>query len=185
MFGSAMWVMVPAKAPGFQYKSLEEGLIPTRTEIKLRVDVPFQNYATSSNPPNDSLPMYSFNTNELATQQSEEMAKHALDMVRAVPNPYYAYSPYEISQLDNRVRITNLPQECKISIYSLDGKLVRQFTKDQTASNHQTWLDWDLKNNANIPIGSGVYLIHVDAYDLGETTIKWFGMRRPLDLDTF
>lgn len=190
MFGSAMWVMIPSLSKDHEFKSLEEGLIPTRTKIELRVDVPYQTYDAQDRDEQDSeeqdnLPKYSFNTNSLATETSEAMGKTALDMVRAVPNPYYAYSPYENSQLDNRVRITNLPQRCKISIYTLDGKLIRKFNKDQTASNHQTFLDWDLTNAEGTPIGSGIYLIHVDGFELGQTTIKWFGMKRPLDLDTF
>lgn len=184
MFGAGMWVMLPALREGFELKSLEEGLIPTRTEISLRVDVPYET-ASGEVDENDNLPMYSFNTNGLATKVNEEMGKAALDNVRAVPNPYYAYSPYERSQLDNRVRITNLPQKCEISIYTLDGKLVRQFSKDQNEENHQTYLDWNLRNEERVPIGSGVYLIHVDAFELGSTTVKWFGIRRPLDLDTF
>ena len=185
MYGAGMWVMVPALREGFEYKSLEEGLIPTETKVSLRVDVPYETDSTSISSENGNVPMYSFNTNGLATRINEDMGKAALDNVRAVPNPYYAASGYEQSQLDNRVRITNLPQQCEISIYTLDGKLVRQFNKDQTEENHQTYLDWNLRNGERVPIGSGVYLVHVDAGRLGSTTVKWFGIRRPLDLDTF
>jgi len=48
-----------------------------------------------------------------------------------------------------------------------------------------TSIEWDLKNEKNIPIASGVYLIHIDGGALGERTIKWFGITRPIDLDTF
>ena len=185
MYGAGMWVMVPSLREGFEYKSLEEGLIPTETKVSLRVDVPYETDSTSISSENGNVPMYSFNTNGLATLINEDMGKAALDHVRVVPNPYYATSAYEQSQLDNRVRITNLPQQCEISIYTLDGKLVRQFNKDQTEENHQTYLDWNLRNEERVPIGSGVYLIHVDAGRLGSTTVKWFGIRRPLDLDTF
>ncbi len=185
VFGSAMWVMIPTLAEDFNFKSLEKGLIPTKTKIELRVDVPYKTYDTRERENNDNQPKYSFNTDDLATKTNETMGKAALDMVKAVPNPYYAYSSYENSQLDNRVRITNLPQKVEVSIYTLDGKLVRRFSRDQKASNHKTFLDWDLKNSAGVPIGSGVYLIHINGYELGQTTIKWFGMRRPLDLDTF
>jgi hypothetical protein len=42
-----------------------------------------------------------------------------------------------------------------------------------------------LKNDANVPISSGVYLIHVYADGIGERVIKWFGIMRPVDFDTF
>ena len=34
-------------------------------------------------------------------------------------------------------------------------------------------------------ISSGVYLIHISAGNLGEKTLKWFGIMRPVDLDSF
>ena len=37
----------------------------------------------------------------------------------------------------------------------------------------------------NIPISSGLYLIHVDVPDVGERVLKWFGVIRPPDLDQF
>ena len=42
-------------------------------------------------------------------------------------------------------------------------------------------LEWDLKNNKGIPIASGVYLIHVNAYELGTRTLKWLGVNRKFD----
>ena len=51
--------------------------------------------------------------------------------------------------------------------------------------NLSSTLDWDLKNTAGIPIASGIYIIHIDAGALGEKVIKWFGVMRPLDLDSF
>jgi hypothetical protein len=98
-----------------------------------------------------------------------------------VPNPYHGFSKYETSQLDNTVKITNLPPKCKISIYSTNGTLIRQISKD----NSDTWVPWDLRNQYSVPISSGVYIIHIDAGDIGETVIKWFGALRPVDLNAF
>jgi flagellar hook assembly protein FlgD len=132
--------------------------------------------------PNNSYPMYTFNTGDLAVQLSNQtQAENALDLIRVVPNPYYAFSSYEENQLDNRVKITNLPERCTVSIYTTNGTLVRRFKKDES----NTFLDWDLKNHANIPIASGVYYIHIDAPGIGEKVIKWFGVLRPVDLNAF
>ena len=126
-----------------------------------------------------------------------EVADSALDLINVVPNPYYAFSTYETSQLDNRVKITNLPNECTVTIFSIDGKLIRQYkraidtnidiAKGNTTEfvNLDNSLDWDLKNVKGIPIASGLYLIHIEAPDIGERTIKWFGALRPTDLDSF
>jgi flagellar hook assembly protein FlgD len=105
----------------------------------------------------------------------------ALDNINIVPNPYYAFSAYETNKLDNRVKITNLPYVCTVTIYDLNGTMIRQFKKgDPTTS-----IDWDLKNQKNVPIASGAYIIHVNVPDVGEKVLKWFGVMRPIDLDSF
>ena len=91
-------------------------------------------------------------------------------------------SKYETSKLDNRVKITNLPEECTVSIYNLSGTLVRQY---QRTNDPVTALDWDLKNQKNVPIAGGVYIIHVDVPGIGQKILKWFGVMRPVDLDNF
>ena len=132
---------------------------------------------------NEGLPMYSFNLDDLAASiQNDSVASSALDDINVVPNPYYAYSEYETSKLDNRIKITNLPQTCTITIYTVNGNIIRQFQKDDPTI---TSVDWDLKNTASIPVSSGIYVIHVSADGIGEKVIKWMGVMRPVDLDSF
>jgi len=155
--------------------------------IRIRVTKPYaRNFSTSNmkaaNPKNGNWPMYTFSTGDIATiTQSNPVAKSALDLINVVPNPYYAYSAYETDQLDNRVKIINLPEKCTISIYTVNGILVRQITKDEA----KTSVDWDLKNSAGIPIASGIYIFHVKAPGIGEKVVKWFGSLRPIDLNAF
>lgn len=129
--------------------------------------------------------MYNFSTRPIATSYYDETAyDDDLDMIRVVPNPYYAYSSYEPVPLDNRVKITNLPDKCTVTIYTLSGTEIRQFEKD----NAQTFIEWDLKNFSGVPIAGGMYLIHVESEIDGakkERVLKWFGMLRKLDLNTF
>jgi hypothetical protein len=126
--------------------------------------------------------MYTFTTDDIVTETNNtEEAKSALDMINVVPNPYYGFSGYETNQLDNRVKITNLPEKCTVSIYTVNGTLIRQYSKD----NQDTYLDWDLKNFKRIPISGGVYLIHVKVDGVGEKVVKWFGVLRPVDLNSF
>ena len=173
-----MWTSIPLAIPGEEW--LNNDAI-----ISLRVNYPYKKgiYSKGSTvSPNNGLPMYKFNTGDLAIEKgNNETAKNALDIIRVVPNPYYAFSSYEENQLDNRVKITNLPERCTVSIYNTAGVLVRKFKKDEDV----TFLDWDLKNHASIPIASGIYYIHVDAPGIGEKVIKWFGVLRPVDLNAF
>jgi hypothetical protein len=136
-----------------------------------------------SNPQNGNFPMYSFNTNDLAPKNYDKsVAKDALARINIVPNPYYGHSAYEKTRVDNLVKIINLPVKCKIRIYTLAGTLVRTLEKDTDA---QTFTDWDLKNDKNILVASGLYIIHIDAPGIGERIIKWFGVMRPYDLQSY
>jgi hypothetical protein len=46
-------------------------------------------------------------------------------------------------------------------------------------------MDWDLKNQSNITIASGLYIFHIDAPGIGEKIVKWFGVVRPLDVQNY
>jgi hypothetical protein len=111
---------------------------------------------------------------------SQRQIRH-LQLIKVVPNPYYAFSEYETSRLDNRVYITNLPQRCTVKIYTVNGSLVRTLTKDSPTA----FLEWDLQNHARIPIASGMYIMHVNVPDVGEKVLKWLGVMRPADLENF
>jgi hypothetical protein len=136
-------------------------------------------------------PSYSFSTDDIVAQKGKvDVALDAMETIKVVPNPYYGYSSYEINQLDNRVKITNLPQQAVVKIFAVSGALVRTLKKDDSMSS----IDWDLKNDFGIPIASGLYMIHVRArlwdsnageYVEKDKVIKWFGSLRPIDLDTF
>ena len=127
--------------------------------------------------------MYEFSLDEFAAKTSiDSVAQSVLEEINVVPNPYNAFSSYEESQIDHRVKIINLPVKCTVSIYNLNGTLIRQFDRDDETI---TSIDWNLKNTNNVPIASGVYLIHVNAPGIGEKVLKWFGALRPMDLDSF
>jgi hypothetical protein len=171
---SCMWV-------GWPLLEKDQKLLDTEVRISIKVNRSYNRYDTGSSE-NDRWPLYNFNTKDMAVvAKNDSLAKDALELINVVPNPYYAFSEYEKNQLDNRIKIVNLPQECQISIYTMNGTLIRRFNK----ADSKTSLDWDLKNQANIPVASGIYLIHVDVPGVGQKVLKWYGVMRPLDLDTF
>ena len=132
---------------------------------------------------NDLYPKYKFAIDGLNPVLNDpDKTEDDLDLITIVPNPYYAYSTYEKNALNNTVKITNLPNNCTVTIYNLSGTKIRQFKKD----NEDASIDWDLTNFANTPVASGFYLIHVkDNTSGGERTIKFFGAMRLIDLNTF
>lgn len=176
---NCMWAGIPFHVKGTAWLNSE-------IRIHLRVNKQYQSgyssLRTSLTPQNKNNPLYSFSFADMApTTHVQTTGASAMDLIQVVPNPYYASSEYENTPLDNRVKIVNLPERCTISIYSLSGTLVRRFEKGDAS----TSLDWDLKNFKNIPIASGLYIIHVQADGLGERILKWYGVLRPPQLDTF
>ncbi len=174
-FTSCIWVGMPMVSPNGIY-------LDSDVSISLRVDKPYRDYESDSLQ-NNGMPMYRWNMENLRTQRNvTSVAESALDIIRVVPNPYYAFAThYEQNQLDNFVKITNLPERCTVSIYNVSGTLIRRFNK----SDPSTEIRWDLVNQSNVPIASGLYLIHVDAPGIGEKIVKWFGVLRPVDLQGF
>ena len=188
LFGSIGYVLGPTVLENRGLLSWEEGLIPTETRISARVARPFVSQsaiATAETNNNKGYPRYRFSMDALSKLTDAESGKKGVSNITITPNPYYAFNRYETSQLDNRVRFTNLPQKCEIYIYTQNGNLVRKFTKNEPSNVSTPSLDWDLKNQNGIPISSGIYIVHINAFDLGTTVLKWFGIMRPIDLDTF
>ncbi|HMQ76157.1 MAG TPA: T9SS C-terminal target domain-containing protein [Flavobacteriales bacterium] len=190
VYRACSWVGSALRNHGFEFRSMNDGLIPTETRIRLNVVKPYETYRepfagytpTIAPQLNDGLPLYRFNTGERApVVQDAEAAQTACDMIDVVPNPYYGFSSYETSRLDNRVKFINLPQRCDISIYNVSGTLVRRYKKD----NALTFLDWDLRNQINVPVASGVYICHFEVPGVCERVVKWFGVMRPTDLQNF
>lgn len=133
---------------------------------------------------NKADPIYEFNTSDIAAlKESAVAAEDALGLINIVPNPYYSYSGYEQKTGDNIVKITNLPRNCTVTIYTLNGTIVRRLKKGDNDA--KASIDWDMKNEARIPVSSGMYLIHIDVPNVGEKVLKWFAVMRPLDLEAY
>jgi hypothetical protein len=175
VYKNTVWCGVPMLNGNFEFSDPKQ--IPTDVRVKLRVKRPFGSRVGTTD-----YPVFTFNTRDIAASTGQtDLAQGFLDKIRVVPNPYYAYSRYEASQLQTLVKLTNLPQKCKIRIYTLNGTLIRTFNKDSDEPEQV----WDLKNQSGVPIASGPYIIHIDAFDLGETVVKFFAVMPQLDLQSF
>lgn len=199
---SVTWVSFPMANPSAPMTNIANGLIPNDAVVKLRVNNPFgesrryniereRDCETNGDKPSYILEFKGKNAESLVTQDEYV---GALANVNVVPNPYYAYSAYETSQFTNVIKITNLPARAIVTIYTIDGQFIQRFDRDEReairsgvnrpTSTTQVFpdLEWDMKNSKQIPVASGVYLIHVQAPDLGEErTLKWFGIGRKFD----
>ena len=189
---------------GASMNSVADSLVPNDLKIKLRVENPYNLetrfdlqsptaclLAAGNN--EQEFPLYEFEiVGKEAVDLTQEEYEGVLSNVNVVPNPYYAYSTYETGKRDKAMKITNLPAQATVTIYSLDGKFIRQFNRDEiernnpganpakTKSQINPDVVWNLENYAGIPIASGVYLIHISAFG-EERTLKWFGINRAFD----
>lgn len=195
MWKQCLWVGMPMPIEGrVDEEALKNGgnWIPEGNDCKIRIrlakpydksyiqgfnDIPSSLYVNNLNP------MYTFSTKSMAVKKNDPAKTETdLDLVNIVPNPYYAHSYYEDNALINKVKITNLPYDCTVTIYTISGTKVRQFKK----TSEVTYIDWDLTNHASTPIASGFYLIHVkDNTSGGERILKFYGAMRQVDLNTF
>jgi len=191
------WTTMPLMAAGTRLNSLgsgETGLIPNDYKVSLRVDKPYISYVGTND--NKGHNMYTFKVEGKSAGliASKEDFEKALDNVNVVPNPYYGFSSYESGQFSNIVKISNLPAKCKVTIYSIDGKFIKEYNRDEKpikiisefrgATERQIGpdIEWDLTNFRGIPISSGAYLIYIKETDTGaEKIVKWFGVARKFD----
>tara|TARA_Y100000590_G_scaffold125591_1_gene143639 strand:- start:8 stop:1588 length:1581 start_codon:yes stop_codon:yes gene_type:complete len=93
------------------------------------------------------------------------LTEETLSQVKVVPNPYVARSDFNESANGNRLRFTYLPQQCKISIYTISGELVDVINHDSTFDGNE-W--WDLKNSSGDDVAPGLYIYVVEASNLKE-----------------
>ena len=196
-----MYAGIPLKNPEVEWLS-------TELKLKIRISKPYQRYYSEvpldtvypGMDVNNGFPMWSFSTEGIATSyDDEEVIDSHLDIINVVPNPYYAYSDYEKNALDTRIKITNIPKQCTITIFDVSGTKIKQFKVDvggvapvkwgqdinrQDYMQETTSIEWDMKNFAGVPISGGIYYIHIKS-PVGERVIKWFSMQRVPDLNTF
>lgn len=176
VYRDVAWVGVPMIQQEFYWETYDQ--IPTDLRLSLRVNHPYH-----SRPGITDQPLFEFNTDAYAveTQVVSEAVRSLLQDVRVVPNPYYGFSKYERAPIQTVVKITNLPQRCNIRIFNLNGTLVRSYDKHSDSPEQV----WDLKNQTGVPVASGVYLVHVDGFELGETVVKLFTVMPEIDLNTY
>ncbi len=112
-----------------------------------------------------------------AQEVQSELAENDLEKIRVVPNPYVAAAewepknPFTSGRGPRSLHFTHLPQRCTINIYTISGELVRTIEHDSNILDGTA--EWDLLTRDNLSVAYGVYIYHVDAYDLGERMGKF------------
>jgi hypothetical protein len=99
----------------------------------------------------------------LANTRALQSANFA--QVNVFPNPYLANNPLENPSVaeESFVTFTHLPNKARVRIFTISGKLVRELEKDDSG----TLMRWDLRNAFALKVASGLYIVHIEAPDLG------------------
>lgn len=105
---------------------------------------------------------------------SKELARREMDDIRVVPNPYIAtvsWEPkntYRSGRGPREIHFINLPQQCTIRIYNVNGTLIDKLKHESTVENGTEI--WDVLSKENLDISYGIYLYHIEAPGIGEKT---------------
>ena len=131
--------------------------------------------------------VYTLDASDIAALTGQtEVAEDALSRIGVTPNPYRGRSAYERDSNDRLVRFVNLPEQAQIRIYTVAGTLIRTIDKSGLGST----IDWNLETENNLPVASGMYLIHVEARDgdgnrIGERVLKLGVIQRRTRVNIF
>ena len=107
-----------------------------------------------------------------STFNNTELAASQINNIKAYPNPYYGFSSLEFNDAGEKIiYFSNLPSVCDIFIYSLDGSLVKQISRNTNDPN-SSLAKWDIKNDDGKYVASGMYVVYVDCKDAGAKTLK-------------
>ena len=106
------------------------------------------------------------------------VAMGRLDSIYVVPNPYVGYNAIEPtnrlpgdSRGERRLYFENLPAQCTIRIFTVNGDLVQTLERSSGADNGREF--WNLLNRDGFSVAYGVYVAHIDAPGIGEKIVKF------------
>jgi hypothetical protein len=97
-----------------------------------------------------------------------DVQKTDLSRINVFPNPYYCINSQETSRFAKFVTFINMPQQATVRIFNLAGQLARVLHKNDASS----FMKWDLLNEINYPVASGMYIAYIDIPGVGSKVLK-------------
>jgi hypothetical protein len=110
-------------------------------------------------------------TNTVEVVPRAAVATASLDAVRVVPNPYVVASGWETGK-EKILQFTHLPEQATIRIFNSAGEKVRVIEHNGQTSIAPSIATWDLKNESNQVVASGLYFFYLDS-PIGSTQGKF------------
>jgi len=103
-----------------------------------------------------------------ASTFNSSLAKEDVGKINVFPNPYYGFQYRETAPNNKYVTFSHLPDNAIIRIFDISGVLVRTINHVSTSGQFDTW---NLQNDSNLPVASGIYIVYIDMPDLGTTKV--------------
>ncbi len=128
-------------------------------------------WVITANIPLTTADVYEFSTKKW--EYSDNVAKTDVNSVNVFPNPYFGDNLQELNKYQRFVNFNHLPPNATIRVYTLAGTLVKTIQKfgasgvENTPYANTQMASWDLRNENGLPVGSGMYIIHIDMPGLG------------------
>ena len=110
---------------------------------------------------------FAFSTEGLGETYSATKAAADVEKINVFPNPYYAQNSLEPDRFNRFVTFTHMPPQATVRIFNLAGVQVRKLEKNDNSS----YFQWDLQNESQLPVASGMYIAHIDMPKLNKTKI--------------
>jgi hypothetical protein len=158
----------------YEYEFVHDDLLPTLSYWISVTSYDF-GFAGGNIPSKEGDPLANM-VMELAQTPVDTVQKYHLD-VYVYPNPWKWDDNYQVRGWENRdgtgipnrehrIHFANLPRVCKISIFSLDGDLIREIDHDYPDGGAGSMHDsWDLITRNTQAVESGLYYYVVESKD--------------------
>ena len=119
--------------------------------------------------PNTVDDVFTFTSVAPVTGSAALSRDQALELVNVYPNPYNGFNIEQLNVIQRFVTFTHLPEAgAKIRIFTLAGELIKTIDHE----NGTQFSQWDLRNEDNLPVASGMYIAHIDMGTIGIKVLK-------------
>ena len=118
---------------------------------------------------NSSADKFTFQSKAPIKDNNALAIKQAMELINVYPNPYSGFNVEERSPIERFVTFTHLPEDkTKIKIFTLAGEIIKNINHE----NKTQFERLDLKNDFNIPVASGLYIVRIDMEGIGVKILK-------------
>ncbi|MGB3545089.1 hypothetical protein, partial [Rubrivirga sp.] len=149
--------------PTWRIQVTDGQAVPTTGDVyRMVVQVPFGAGDT-----------FEFTTTTARVDQTRAQSQFEEQEPYVVPNPYVAAASFEPERFatagrgQRRIEFRAIPASATIRIYTVTGDLVQTLRHDGMTTG---MVPWDLRSKDNLEVAPGLYIFHVDAPDIGEST---------------